>query len=255
MNELTGAERIAKRARIVTMLSLAALALLAWAWLLGGAGMSSAAMPMEGMAAMAWDARQWLIVIAMWWVMMIAMMLPSAAPVILLYGRVHRHGGTSPPTAVFLAGYLACWFGFALLAAMLQQWLEQSGLMSPMDMASLSPWLSSGLLLAAGLYQLSPLKDACLAYCRTPTDFLTSHYRPGSMGAWRMGLIHGAYCIGCCWLLMALLFVGGVMNLVWIAALTLLVAAEKLLPGGKWTARASGVAMIVWGVVRLVASA
>lgn len=253
MDALTGAERLAARSRSITLLALALLTLLAWAWLLGGAGMKSMAMPMEGMPAMAWGANQWLLVISMWWVMMIAMMLPSAAPVILLFGRVNRQSGTSPPTSAFLFGYLAVWLGFALLATALQHLLEQGGLLSPMAMASLSPWLSGGFLIATGLYQWSPLKDACLSNCRTPTDFLTRHYRPGAAGAWRMGLVHGAYCVGCCWLLMALLFVGGVMNLLWIAALTLLVAAEKLLPGGKWIARLSGVALIGWGAATLLA--
>ncbi len=252
MSGLTGAERVATRARAVTIAALVILTLLAWAWLLTGAGMSSMTMPMEGMPAMAWDTEQWLIVITMWWVMMIAMMLPSAAPVILLYGRVERQRG-EPPTAAFLAGYLGCWFGFALFATVLQHFLEQAELLSPMAMTSLSPWLSGGLLIATGFYQWSPIKNACLTNCRTPTDFLTRHYRPGTAGAARLGLIHGAYCVGCCWLLMTLLFIGGVMNLAWIAALTLLVAAEKLLRGEKWIARISGAALIVWGVIWVVA--
>jgi predicted metal-binding membrane protein len=253
MNELTSAERLAGRSRAVTALALAALILLAWAWLLGGAGMRIAAMPMEGMPAMAWDAGQWLLVASMWWVMMVAMMLPSAAPVILLYGRVNRHHGQAPPTAVFLAAYFAAWLGFSLLATALQYALEQAGLMSAMAMVSRRPWLSGGLLVAAGLYQWSPLKDACLAKCRTPTNFLTRYYRPGRAGAWRLGLLHGAYCVGCCWLLKALLFVGGVMNLAWIAALTLFVAAEKLLPGGQWISRISGALLIGWGSFVLLA--
>jgi predicted metal-binding membrane protein len=198
-----------------------------------------------------WDAGRFGLVAAMWWVMMIAMMLPSAAPLILLYARVHRHTGDAPPTAPFLAGYLTVWLAFALIAAALHALLEQQGLVSSMTMAAVAPWLSAGFLAAAGIYQLTALKDACLTSCRTPTEFLTRHYRPGAKGAWRMGLLHGAYCVGCCWLLMALLFVGGVMNLAWIAALTLLVAAEKLLPGGHWIARLSGVLFILWGAATL----
>jgi predicted metal-binding membrane protein len=254
MNDLTGAERLARRSRAVTISALALLTLLAWAWLLRGAGMPSA-MPMEGMTqpALAWDAGRFLLIASMWWVMMIAMMLPIAAPVILLYGRVHRYSGDAPSTAPFLAGYLAIWLGFALIAASLQGLLEQRGLVSATTMTLPNGWASAGFLIAAGIYQLSSLKDACLFYCRMPSDFLTRHYRPGRWGAWRMGLIHGAYCVGCCWLLIALLFVGGVMNLVWIAALTLLIAAEKLLPGGPWIARLSGAVLILWGAAKLLA--
>jgi len=255
MNDLTGAERLAKRSRAVTLLAFAVLTLLAWAWLLLGAGMHSAVIPMDGMGspAMAWNADRFLLVAAMWWVMMIAMMLPSAAPPILLYGRVHRHRGDAPSTAPFLAGYLVVWLIFALLAASLHGLLEQRGIVSTTTMAMANGWASAGFLIAAGLYQLTSIKDACLASCRTPSDFLTRHYRPGRWGAFCMGLIHGAYCVGCCWLLMALLFVGGVMNLAWIAALSLLVAAEKLLPGGPWIARLSGAALFLWGAATLVA--
>ena len=195
-----------------------------------------------------------LVVAAMWSAMMVAMMSPSAAPTILLYGRVHRNsaGASPPPTAAFLAGYLACWIGFALVAAALQLALERAALASSATMALHGRPAAAALLIAAGLYQLSPLKDACLGRCRSPADFLARNYRPGASGALRLGLLHGAYCVGCCWLLMALLFVGGVMNLIWIAALTLLVAAEKLLPGGNWLARIAGMAMVGWGAVLLL---
>ena len=241
MSGLTAAEQLAMRSRIVTLAGLAVLSLLAWLYLLSGAGME----PMPGMAM----APDWPLAAAMWWAMMIAMMVPSAAPAILLYARVHRHSHTSPPpTAAFLAGYLTCWLGFSLLAA----WLPRS-LTSPMSMALDNQLGSGGLLVVAGLYQWSPFKDACLAHCRTPAGFLTRHYRAGGAGALRMGLIHGAYCVGCCWLLMALLFVGGVMNLAWVAVLTLLVAAEKLLPGGQWIARIGGGGLIAWGAAILLA--
>lgn len=201
---------------------------------------------MEGMA----PSSGWPIAATMWAAMMVAMMLPSAAPAILLYARVHRHsrGSGTPPTMAFLAGYLACWFGFSMLAAALQL-----AIVSPMSMALESSVASAALLIAAGLYQLSPLKDACLSRCRSPAEFISRHYRPGAWGAARLGLLHGGYCVGCCWLLMALLFVGGAMNLLWVAGLTLLVAAEKLLPGGSWIARITGVALIGWGVTLLAA--
>lgn len=222
--------------------SLALLTTLAWLYLASGAGLE----PMVGMAGM--TPTGWPLVATMWAAMMVAMMLPSAAPAILLYAHVHRHslGSETPPTMAFLAGYLACWFGFAMLAAVLQL-----AFASPMSMALDSRAASAALLIAAGLYQLSPLKDACLNRCRSPAEFITRHYRPGAWGAARLGLLHGAYCVGCCWLLMALLFVGGAMNLLWVAALTLLVAAEKLLPKGEWIARIAGVALVAWGVVKL----
>ena len=238
----TAGERIAERSRRLTLGSLALLTVLAWLYLASGAGMAPMA-GMEGTAPPGWP-----LAAAMWAAMMVAMMLPSAAPAILLYAHVHRHslGSGTPPTMAFLAGYLACWFGFSMLAAALQL-----AIASPLSMALDNRAASAALLIAAGLYQLSPLKDACLSRCRSPAAFITHHYRPGPQGAVRLGLLHGAYCVGCCWLLMALLFVGGAMNLLWVAGLTLLVAAEKLLPGGKWIARIAGVALIGWGAVLL----
>jgi predicted metal-binding membrane protein len=227
------------------------LVVLAWVYLLSGAGMDR----MGAMPGMDDDlSNDFLVVTAMWSAMMVAMMTPSAAPTILLYGRVHRNsaGVSAPPTAAFLAGYLACWIAFALVAAALQFAFERTALASPATMALHGRPAAALLLVAAGLYQLSPLKDACLGRCRSPAEFLARNYRPGASGALRLGLLHGAYCVGCCWLLMALLFVGGVMNLIWIAALTLLVAAEKLLPGGYWLARIAGIAMVGWGAVLLL---
>jgi len=224
------------------MAGLAVLALIAWAYLLSGAGMPG----MPGMEASPGFAA----IVVMWFVMMVAMMIPAASPTILLYAQVHRHSNgleSRPPTAAFLAGYLACWLGFALVAAGLQSWL-----ISPGSMALAGRHAAAGLLVAAGVYQLTPLKDACLGRCRSPALFLSRHYRPGRLGAFRLGMLHGAHCVGCCWLLMALLFVGGVMNLIWIAGLTLLVAAEKLLPGGHWIARISGIALIAWGAALIL---
>lgn len=186
----------------------------------------------------------------MWWVMMVAMMVPAASPTILLYARVHRHSnelGAAPPTAAFLSGYLACWLGFALIAAGLQIWL-----IPPMSMALANERAAGGLLIVAGCYQLSTFKDACLSRCRSPAMFLNRHYRPGALGAFRLGVLHGAYCVGCCWLLMALLFVGGVMNLIWVVSLTMLVAAEKLLPRGPWLARIAGIGMIAAGTALIL---
>jgi predicted metal-binding membrane protein len=204
-----------------------------------------------------WSPGDWALTVAMWWTMMVAMMAPSAAPTILLYGRVNRHALAQgqaaglAPTAAFAAGYLLVWLGFSVAAAALQWGLERTALASAM-VGSQSRWLSGAVLAAAGLYQLSPLKNVCLSHCRSPAAFLSRHWRPGALGAVRLGALHGAFCVGCCWMLMALLFVGGVMNLAWIAALTLLVVAEKLVPGGRWVARASGLAMFAWGAATVL---
>ncbi|MCJ2179301.1 DUF2182 domain-containing protein [Novosphingobium album (ex Hu et al. 2023)] len=252
---------------------LAVLTLLAWAWLSLGAGMGMApglslpallphhagqpavmpAMEMGGMPipshdlAPWWTASRLLLTFSMWWVMMVAMMLPSAAPMILLYARTAVAGGVtvSPATGSFLSGYLLVWGLFSFAVAALQMLLEHAGLLAGMDMVSVSRPFSAAVLAAAGLYQLSPVKEVCLRHCRNPAQFLALHYRAGRRGALQMGLRHGAFCAGCCWLLMALLFVGGVMNLVWIAFLTLLVAAEKMLPVGRWIAVAGGILCLV----------
>jgi predicted metal-binding membrane protein len=265
------------RHRTISIAALALLTLLAWIWLFAGAGMGmeplvsllplsggeapmSSGMSMDGsmdgamQAAPAWSAAFFALTFSMWWIMMVAMMLPSAAPMILLYGRVAVQGEVQarPTTASFLAGYLLAWGAFSLLATVLQLLLERTGLLAPMLMASQSRWLSAAILFAAGAYQLSPLKNVCLRHCRNPAQFLSRHYRPGAGGALRMGLLHGAYCVGCCWLLMALLFVGGVMNLAWIALLTLMVAAEKILPFGRAIPLVTGLACLVWGAAMLV---
>jgi predicted metal-binding membrane protein len=214
-------------------------------------------MTMQG----AWSPAYWLTMLIMWWVMMIAMMVPSAAPMILLYARVFRHGqargqipGALAPTAVFAAGYLLCWLGFSVLATSLQFALEHYGLLHGMMMWSTDRWLTAGLLAAAGLYQLSPLKTTCLAQCRSPTEFLARHWRPGRVGAFRMGIAHGAYCLGCCWALMLLLFAAGIMNLVWIAGLSILVLIEKLAPFGGALTKPLAVLLLL-GAAALVAPA
>lgn len=214
--------------------------------------------PTMAMAGDAWNFAAVALLIGMWWAMMIAMMTPSAAPAILLYARVHQHALATgqdqrqlAPAAAFATGYLLVWLGFSIAAALLQWGLEHAGLIAMMGMGSQSRWLSAAILIAAGLHQLTPLKQACLAHCRAPGAFLARHWRPNASGALRLGVLHGAYCLGCCWLLMALLFVGGVMNLVWIALLALLVLAEKAFPPGPWVARAAGVVLILWGVATL----
>jgi predicted metal-binding membrane protein len=188
--------------------------------------------------------------IAMWWLMMLAMMLPSATPAILLYARVREVRGSDSsiaPPWVFFGGYLAIWLLFSIAAAIAQSLLTDS------SAAIRSHAVRSALLIAAGLYQFCPLKSACVSQCRSPAQFISRHWRSGWRGAMRLGVLHGAYCVGCCWLLMGLLFAGGVMNLLWVVGLTLLVASEKLLPNGLWLQRISGVAFILWGVREVVA--
>jgi len=205
-----------------------------------------------------WGLGQFGLLVAMWWAMMVAMMAPSATPAILLYASVFRHAADRrsvrpglAPTGTFTLGYLLAWLSFSLVAAALQGWLARQGAMSTM-MSSQSRWLSAGILALAGLYQLSGLKRRCLANCRAPAAFLSRHWRPGIGGALRLGALHGAFCVGCCWALMALLFVGGVMNVVWIAALTLLVAAEKLVPAGERIGRVAGLVLLVWAVATTI---
>lgn len=267
-------EAALRRHRAISIGALIVLILLAWAWLLSGAGMNMdrlaslapaspdpMVMPdMPGMAmpgmdmAMPWTVARFALTFAMWWVMMIAMMLPSAAPTILLYARVATMGGATgrPFTASFLAGYLLVWGLYSLAAAALQMGLDRAALLAPREMVLQGRWLAGGLLIAAGLYQVSPLKTVCLRHCRNPAQFLSRHYRRGAAGALRVGLIHGSYCVGCCWLLMALLFVGGIMNLAWIALLTLAVALEKLLPYGRIVGIAAGAACVLWGGAMLL---
>ena len=186
----------------------------------------------------------------MWAVMMIAMMVPSATPMVFAFLQVNqgRKAANRPyvPVTIFLLGYLAVWTAFSAFATLAQWGLHRAALLSP-AMAATSPVLNGVLLIAAGIFQWTPLKLACLKGCRSPLSFLMSEWRDGAAGAFAMGLKHGAYCVGCCWVLMALLFVAGVMNLLWVAVIALFVMAEKLLRKGELIARISGVALILAG--------
>jgi len=197
-----------------------------------------------------WSAANWLAVFVMWAVMMAAMMLPSVAPMVLCFANLNRRRSEGLRTLLFVVAYLALWTAFSGAATAAQWALQSANWVSPM-IVSTSPILSGALLLVAGVFQFTPLKTACLRTCRSPLGFLMSDWRVGLWGAWRMGLRHGLNCLGCCWALMALLFVGGVMNILWIAALTVLVAIEKVAPKGEAIAKALGAVMIGAGVVRL----
>ncbi len=256
---MTLIETVLRRDRAIVLTGLVLVSVLAWAYTFAGAGMPD----MDGMGGMAgsaagrammqpmaWTPGYGILVLAMWWVMMIAMMVPSAAPMVLLFAAVNRKqreaGNPYVPTAVFLSGYLAIWGLFSAAATSAQWGLEAAGF-SPM-MAGTGGILGGAVLIAAGLYQVTPLKQACLRHCRGPIVFLTQHWRPGRAGAWRMGLEHGAWCLGCCWVLMALLFVGGIMNVLWIGGLALYVLFEKTVPAGHWLAYAAGAALTLWGI-------
>ncbi len=203
------------------------------------------------MPSSSWSIANWLAVFAMWTVMMVAMMLPSAAPMILCFAALNRRRDEKTRTFLFIAGYLALWTSVSGAAVAAQWGLQSSGLLSPMAVSSSSVF-NGALLLIAGVFQFSGLKHACLRACRSPLGFLLSDWSDGLWGAWHMGIRHGLYCLGCCWALMALLFVGGAMNLLWIAALAGLVAIEKLVPKGEVVARALGAIMIGFGVVIMV---
>jgi predicted metal-binding membrane protein len=201
-----------------------------------------------------WTATEFGLRLAMWAAMMVAMMVPTAAPMTLLYTAVARKaaGQHNPlaPTSVFITGYIATWLIFSLLATIAQHALDQAALLSPM-MVSRSALFGAAVLIAAGVYQFTPFKNACLRNCRDPAHFLSRHWRTGNLGAFRMGLRLGAYCVGCCWILMGLLFVGGVMNLLWIAAIAIFVLLEKTIPFGDVTGKFAGAAMILVGALSL----
>ena len=194
-------------------------------------------------------------VFLMWGGMMIAMMLPSAAPMILMFDKIEQRNATANRSRFrsmyFATAYLFVWIGFSAIATALQWALQLYGLLTPMIL-SRSDWLTAGLLLLAGLYQFSPLKHSCLYYCRTPIGFLMSEWREGVGGAWKMGLKHGLYCSGCCWAMMLLLFVAGAMNPIWIVFLTVLVALEKWPRLPVWTTNALGGLLIAAGLSRLL---
>ena len=268
-------ERALRRDRAIVVAGLLAVVVLAWLELLrevaamagmtatmpGMAmeGMTMGDMAMPGMAmpvAAAWSTSHALAIGIMWAVMMAAMMLPAASPMILFYTRIAGERGATRSaagaTSVFVLGYLAVWAFFSIGAAALQLAFERYALISP-AMRATSTVLAGLVLVAAGVYQFTPAKRACLRHCRSPLEFVMLHWQPGARGAFAMGVRHGAYCVGCCWLLMLLLFVGGVMNVAWIAGIALYVLVEKTVPAGHWVSRAAGVVLILAGSVTLLA--
>lgn len=213
-----------------------------------------AGMKMSGPDISSWSAATLPPLFLMWTEMMVAMMIPAAAPMILTFALVQRKRREREqpylPVSIFLGGYLAAWTGFSALAAVTQWWLHAQALLSPMMVTS-SPWLGGGLLVAAGIFQWTPLKHTCLTHCRSPLNFLMADWREGAWGAFVMGLKHGVYCTGCCWFLMALLFVAGVMNIWWIAILSVFVLLEKALPRGLVVGKIAGLLLALWGVLMM----
>jgi len=275
-------ESVLRRDRLVVVIALVAVIVLSWVYVLAGAGMGMSAFEMtrmtqpvgvidstqpsvQGMSmggtavggtmvTGAWTVGYAVVIFFMWWVMMFGMMLPSAAPLLLLFARMMRKekdkGAPYVPTGVFALGYVIMWAAFSAIATGAQWGLEASGLLSGI-MVGTSAVLGAGLLIAAGVWQLTPWKNACLRHCRSPIGFLSAHWRPGRTGAFKMGVVHGAFCLGCCWFLMALLFYGGVMNLYWIIGLALYILIEKLLPAGARIGQLTGVILIAWGATLL----
>jgi len=261
VSESSTLETLLKRDRVVVLAGLAGVSLLAWAYILVMAAEMGAMADASAMSALGaalqvrpWSGFDFLLMFLMWAVMMVAMMVPSAAPTILLFAAIrrkqHERGQPFAPVSAFVAGYVAVWLAFSLAATLLQWGLEQVALLSPM-MVGTSPILGGGLLVVAGLYQWTPLKQACLRYCRSPIHFLSLGLRKGSRGAFLMGLEHGAFCVGCCWFLMGLLFVGGVMNLLWVAAIAIFVLLEKVLPFGVLGGRLGGALLVLAGLIVL----
>lgn len=263
---------VLRRDRLVVACALSVIAALAWAyviWLaadmdMRGMNMSGFRMIPAGMGIMApaaapWSTVEFALVFVMWAVMMIGMMAPSAAPMILMYAHVGRQarvaGKPLAATGWFATGYFLAWAGFSFAATLVQWMLERKALLDA-RMESASLVLGAVVLIAAGVYQWTPIKDACLAQCQTPFRFLMSHggFRSNVSGCVRLGSLHGAYCVGCCWTLMALLFVVGVMNVLWIAVLAALVLLEKLTPWGRLVGRFAGAICIAAGIWMLLSA-
>lgn len=280
-------ETLLRRDRTIVAVSIATLTATAWIYVLwlaqtmdiGGMSMPMAAGmdmdhmnmnmgnevragPLEvfhGLSPRPWTSVEALLVFVMWVVMMVGMMLPSATPMILLYARVGRQslklGKPFASTGFFAGGYLLAWAGFSFVAAF-GQWLSEGTLLTP-ALASASGIFSGTLLVAAGLFQWTPLKHACLTQCQSPIVFLQAHggFRRDAGGAVVLGFRHGLYCVGCCWALMALLFVGGIMNVLWIAVIAVFVLVEKLVPLGRVLSRSAGAVLIAFGLGQLTAAA
>ena len=247
---------VINRDQVVTIFGLVILVALGWAYMIHIARAMDDHMSMAMPQMMAWSWFDWWSMFLMWTVMMIAMMVPSATPTILIYAKVNQNRRQKSldyvSTGVFLFGYLLAWTTFSMVATTGNWLIHTQGLLTGMMGSSTSNILGAALLIAAGIYQWTPFKYACLNHCRTPLGFIMTEWKEGKLGAITMGVKHGFYCVACCWLLMGLLFVLGVMNLLWIGLLAGFVLLEKLLPQGIWVSRISGLGFVAWGVILIL---
>lgn len=251
----TALERVLKRDRAIVVAALTSVTALSWLYIIQMTHIPARGMRHVGGIILSCCGVDFWVTFLMWTVMMVGMMVPSAAPMILAFAMMNRRraerGGPYVPTASFVAGYLVAWTVFSAVAALAQWALFQAALLNPRT-ETVGPALAGALLIVAGIFQLSSAKYACLTQCRSPLAFLLHEWRDGSRGALRMGLRHGAFCIGCCWMLMALLFVAGVMNLLWVAAIAAYVLAEKVLPAARAVSRIGAAACLAVGAVLVV---
>jgi predicted metal-binding membrane protein len=238
-----------KREHFHLVVSISATIIMAWATMfyLGVSMPQMTAAQMATPNLQPWTWVTFVMMFIMWAVMMVAMMLPSAMPTILLFAKLKQNPARQVEVLLFVCGYLALWIAFSFVATLMQWILHSRGLLSVMD-ASNTPILGGGVLIVAGVYQWVPLKLVCLNRCRSPLSFLMTRWKGGAWGAWQMGLQHGTYCVLCCWALMLVLFVVGVMNLLWVVILSGYVLLEKLWFNGESGVRGVGVLLIGWGI-------
>ena len=247
----TTLEMVLKRDRAIVITGISGISVTAWAYMFYLAfDMRNLGHEMSMPQIQSWGAVDFIFIFAMWAVMMVAMMVPSTAPMVLMFANINRKRQEPKdpfvPTGVFLLGYLTAWTLYSALATLGQWKLHTAALLSPM--MGISPILGGILLLAAGIFQFTPLKYACLTRCRSPLSFLLNEWRDGSWGAFIMGLRNENYCVVCCWALMSLMFVVGVMSLIWMAIIAAFVLLEKIVPKGYWVNRISGLLLIAWGL-------
>ena len=248
-------ENLLKRDRLIIICGLFFITLLSWLYIIYLYNQMTYmdmnalffAMPMTP----SWTATDFTLLFLMWLVMMLAMMTPSVAPLILIFATVNRQRKQQARpfvnTAYLAGGYFLIWAAFSLAATALQWWLQQIAVLNP-EMIVTSRFLAGITLIVAGIFQFTPLKQTCLKYCRTPLSFILQRWKEGKQGALKMGIENGFYCLGCCWMLMVLLFVVGIMNLLWIALIALFVLVEKISPQIKWIPYVAGIVLIGYGL-------